>query len=160
MYALDPIKGTAGIENGRVTGWLKDIFGKTESEIALRAPDPSVKGKRTIKGEEGSTNYTAGKYTLKSGGADIWGTADAFRFVYKKLSGDFEIILKAESLDKTNDWSKIGPMVRQSNAPGSQYVFMLARGADGNKYFQERMTENGSATGNGGSTEDQTKFPI
>ncbi|HGE70094.1 TPA: hypothetical protein ENX78_04605 [Candidatus Poribacteria bacterium] len=159
-YALDPVKGTAGIENGRVTDWLKEIFGKTESEIALRAPDPSIKGKRTIKGEEGSTDYANGKYTLKAGGADIWGTADAFRFVYKKISGDFEIILKAESLDKTNDWSKIGPMVRQSNAPGSQYLFMLARGADGNKYFQERMAENGSATGNGGSAEDQTKFPI
>jgi hypothetical protein len=161
-YTLDPIQGTAGIENGRVTDWLQQIFGKSEAEIARRSPDPAVKGKYTvkIKGEDGATDYANGKYTLKAGGADIWGTADAFRYIYKKLSGNFEIVMKAESLEKTNDWSKIGPMIRQSNAPGSQYIFMLARGADGNKYFQERMAEGGGASGNGGTAADQTGFPI
>jgi len=114
----------------------------------------------TVVGEDGSVNYAAGKYTIKAGGADIWGTADAFRFTYKKLSGDFDIAFKAESITKTHDWSKIGPMVRQSNTAGSQYLFMLARGLDGNKYFQERVAENGSATGNGGSAEDKAGFPI
>lgn len=159
-YSLDPIGGTAGIEDGRKTDWLLKAFGKPEADFALRAPSPALKGKHTIQGEDGSVAYDAGKYTVKAGGADIWGTADAFRFTYKEMKGDFEIILKAESLDKTNDWSKVGPMIRQNNKPGSQYLFMLARGLDGNKYFQERMTEGGDATGNGGSAEDATKFPI
>jgi hypothetical protein len=60
----------------------------------------------------------------------------------------------------TNDWAKIGPMVRQSNAPGSQYIFMLARALDGNKYFQERMDTDGSASGNGGELADAAGFPI
>jgi hypothetical protein len=159
-YALDPIQGTAGIEDGTVTDWLEQLFGVPEAEMARGAADPAVKGERTIQGEDGDIDYAAGTYTVKSGGADIWGNADAFRFTYKEMSGDFDIALKAESIEQTNDWAKIGPMVRQTNAPESQYLFMLARALDGNKYFQERMDEGGSASGNGGSIEDAAGFPI
>lgn len=110
----------------------------------------------------GSTNHDAAKglWTIEAGGTDIWTAADEFRFIYQKISGDFEISFRAVSLVLINNWSKVGPMVRQSNKPESQYTYMLARAQDGNKYFQERMIESDSATGNGGSVEDAGGFPV
>lgn len=159
-YALDPIQGTSGIAEGIQTDWMEELFGMSEAEVARRAMDPTTTATRTIVGENGSIDYSGGTYTIQCGGADIWGTADAFRFTYKEMSGDFEIALKAESIEQTNDWAKIGPMVRQSNAPESQYTFMLARALDGNKYFQERMDTGGGASGNGGELTDAAGFPI
>lgn|GEM_PF-1526073 len=159
-YALDPIQNAGESVDSIQTDWMEQLFGMSEAEAARRAMDPDIKATVTIAGEEGSIDYAGGTYTIKCGGADIWGSADAFRFTYKEMSGDFEIALKAESIEQTNDWAKIGPMVRQSNAPGSQYLFTLTRALDGNKYFQERMETDGSATGNGGELADATGFPI
>ena len=110
--------------------------------------------------DAGSTDVNGSTWVIKAGGADIWGTADQFRFNYKELSGNFEISLEAVSLEQTNDWAKVGPMARQDNTPGSQYLFMLARALDGNKYFQERMSNGASATGNGGTVDDAGGFPV
>jgi hypothetical protein len=156
-YAFDPIE-TAGIADGIQTDWMEQFFGMSEADVASKAMDPAVK--HIIPGEEGSIDYAGGTYTIKCGGHDIWDSADSFRFTYQEMSGDFEIALKAESIEQTNDWAKIGPMVRQSNAPESQYTFMLARAADGNKYFQERMETGGGASGNGGELADAAGFPI
>jgi len=111
-------------------------------------------------GDVGSTEEDGGVWTIEAGGHDIWDTADDFRFVYQEISGDFEISFEAISLVQINNWSKVGPMARQSNAAESQYVFMLARAQDGNKYLQERMTTGGSATGNGGEVTDSGGFPV
>lgn len=99
-------------------------------------------------GDVGSTNEAGGVWTIEAGGHDIWDAADDFRFIYQKIAGNFEISFEAVSLVAINDWSKVGPMARQSNAADSQYLFTLARALDGNKYFQERMNTAGAATGN------------
>jgi len=39
-------------------------------------------------GLPGSALYAAGQFTLKGAGANIWGAADAFRYVYQPFSGD------------------------------------------------------------------------
>ena len=36
----------------------------------------------------GATDLTSGTFTIVGGGADIWGTSDAFRYVYMPMSGD------------------------------------------------------------------------
>jgi TolB protein len=36
-------------------------------------------------------NPTRQTYTINGGGANIWGTNDAFHFVWKKMSGDFTL---------------------------------------------------------------------
>jgi hypothetical protein len=111
-------------------------------------------------GDVGSTKTAGSVWTIEAGGHDIWDTADDFRFVYQEVSGNFEISFEAVSLVQINNWSKVGPMARQSNTGESQYIYMLARAQDGNKYFQERMTTSGSASGNGGTLEDAGGFPV
>ncbi|HEY9175292.1 MAG TPA: immunoglobulin domain-containing protein [Verrucomicrobiae bacterium] len=58
-------------------------------------------------------------------GADIWGTADAFMYVYKVVSGDFDAKVRVESLTQANVWSKAGIMARENDLPGSRNVMIL-----------------------------------
>ncbi len=111
-------------------------------------------------GDVGSTNDSGGVWTIEAGGHDIWDAADDFRFIYKKIAGNFEISFEAVSLEAINNWSKVGPMARQSNAADSEYLFTLARAQDGNKYFQERVAAGVGATGNGGQLADAGGFPV
>jgi eukaryotic-like serine/threonine-protein kinase len=62
----------------------------------------------------GSARYDdkSGKYTIKGGGADIWGTADNFHFAWQAVEGDCELTARVVSLQKLHEWSKAGVMVR------------------------------------------------
>ncbi|MCF7973992.1 MAG: discoidin domain-containing protein [Phycisphaerae bacterium] len=81
-------------------------------------------------------------YSVTSAGGDIWGTQDTCQFVYKKLSGNGEIVARVESVDPVDPWSKAGVMVRQGlNAggvhgfvavtPGNGVTFVVRASADG-----------------------------
>ena len=72
----------------------------------------------------GSTDIDGDKITIEANGADIWGAADAFRFVYREVTGDFEISARIVSLERVNEWTKVGLMARQSLDPNSPHVFI------------------------------------
>lgn len=72
----------------------------------------------------GSTNINGGTITVVANGADIWGAADAFRFVYREGSGDFEISARLVSQERANEWSKAGLMARQSLEANSPNAFL------------------------------------
>jgi len=71
-----------------------------------------------------SFNSADQTYSVLSAGGDIWGTADTCQFVYKKLSGNGEIVVKVESVDPINPWSKAGVMIRQGLAAGAPHGFV------------------------------------
>lgn len=77
---------------------------------------------------------TDGSITVGGAGADIWGTADDFRFVYKQLNGNGSIVAKIESMDVAHDWSKVGVMIRESLSPESSNAFVCSTGANGTRY--------------------------
>jgi len=52
-------------------------------------------------GLPGSALYAAGQFTLKGAGANIWGAADAFRYVYQPFSGDGQIVARVNGIDNT-----------------------------------------------------------
>jgi hypothetical protein len=72
----------------------------------------------------GSASYDAstGKFTIKASGSDIWDKNDEFHYVYQQVSGDVQIIAKAESLTETNEWAKLGIMIRESLTPNSRHA--------------------------------------
>jgi hypothetical protein len=74
--------------------------------------------------EKGSTEIKGEEITIVANGADIWGTADACRYVYREVTGDFEMSARIVSLERANEWSKVGIMARQSLDPGSQNTFV------------------------------------
>ena len=96
----------------------------------------------------GSTVQTGNDFTIMSGGADIWSTADSFRLVYQEVRGDFEISANVVSLENTNEWGKAGVMARGSNAPESWYTFSFVTVANGMS-FQWREVDGGGGAPDG-----------
>ncbi len=63
-------------------------------------------------GVAGSSAEVQSAQTLQGAGADIWGGADAFHFVYQPWEGDIEITARVLSVEKTDPWAKAGIMIR------------------------------------------------
>jgi hypothetical protein len=74
-------------------------------------------------GVAGSNTSSGNTITVSGSGSDIWGTADAFRYVYRSLTGDGVVEARVSSMEFTDTWAKAGVMVRESLAPGARNVF-------------------------------------
>jgi hypothetical protein len=79
--------------------------------------------------------------TMNSAGADIWGTADQFRFVWKRLTGDGWIIAEVERIDRTDVWAKAGVMIRGTLDAGSRFAYNVVSAASGVSFGQRLMTD-------------------
>jgi endonuclease/exonuclease/phosphatase family metal-dependent hydrolase len=86
---------------------------------------------------EGRASAVSGRFTVSGAGADIWDRADAFRFVYRTLTGDGSIVARVTALDHVDRWSKAGVMIRETLDPRSRHAFMLASAGRG-MAFQRR----------------------
>lgn len=69
------------------------------------------------------------KYTVTGGGANMWATADAFHFVWKRVSGDVTVTARV-ALRGTggNEHRKAGLMIRQGLGPGDAYADAVVHG--------------------------------
>jgi hypothetical protein len=88
----------------------------------------------------GSAGYSAGIFTIRGSGADIWGTSDQFNYVYQPLSGDATIIARVASIQKTDVWAKTGVMIRASLASNSTFAMMIETPAKGLSFMRRRAT--------------------
>lgn len=83
-------------------------------------------------GTSGQSDETAlGHYTVRGSGYDIWGTFDAFHYMYFETSGDVIFTVLVEGLEADNDeaWAKGGIMFRESlDKQGSHYSMFLSAG--------------------------------
>lgn len=86
---------------------------------------------------EGSVAYLSGRFVARGGGADIWGTSDQFRFVYRRMSGDVDLVARVASVIAADVWSKAGVMIRASLRPDAAHASVFASGARG-LAFQRR----------------------
>lgn len=85
----------------------------------------------------------SGAFRITGGGANIWGSADAFRYVWTKRSGDLHIEADVAFLGKGKDpHRKAGPMIRQNESPGSPYADLMLHG-DGLVSLQYRDVQDG-----------------
>jgi hypothetical protein len=100
-------------------------------------------------GVTGSASYATGTFTVRGAGADVWGTADALRFVYQPLAGDGEIVARVASVESVRAWVKAGVMIRQSLDAGSAHGFMLVSASKG-LAFQRRSQAGGISTSTAG----------
>jgi regulation of enolase protein 1 (concanavalin A-like superfamily) len=97
----------------------------------------------------GNGTYTDGTYQITASGADIWGTADAFHYVYRQLIGDGSIVAHLASLTAAHAWSKAGVMIRASLSPDSAHAFMLVSAGKGSalQYRPSAGAESQSVSG-------------
>ena len=98
----------------------------------------------------GSTQYSSGTFTVTGSGADIWGSADAFHYVYQALSGDGSIQARVGSVQNVNAWAKAGVMIRESLDANSKHALMLVSAAKGEQ-LQWRAATGGASSGVAGS---------
>ena len=82
-------------------------------------------------GVPGTGNFTATSGEIEGSGADIWGTADAFYFFRQWWTADATITMRVQSLEHTHRWAKLGPMFRESAAPGARHVMLVVSAGAG-----------------------------
>jgi regulation of enolase protein 1 (concanavalin A-like superfamily) len=90
--------------------------------IDIGGPDPA-----------GSTDVDdKGVWTLMGAGGDIEGSADQFHFAYQKVTGDAIITARFLSMvPGDGTWTKMGPMIRASEAEDAQNVTLNMTSAVG-----------------------------
>lgn len=110
-------------------------------------PQPWLTGDIGSNGVAGSASQNAGTFTVNGSGADIWGTADAFRYVYFPVTGDIQITARVTGLANTNAWAKAGVMIREDLTAGSKNAFMAVTPASG-ATFQKRTAAGTASTSN------------
>jgi len=79
----------------------------------------------------GSAAYDAAarEYRVTGGGANIWGTEDAFQFVWKRISGDVRITADVHFVGTgAVNHRKAELMIRQDLTPGSAYADVALHG--------------------------------
>jgi regulation of enolase protein 1 (concanavalin A-like superfamily) len=113
-------------------------------------PSPWLDADVGAVGAQGSASFADPTFTVAGAGADVWGTADAFHFVYQPLDGDGTIVARVASIQNTAAWAKAGVMIRTSLSAGSAQAFMLASAGKGTA-FQRRLSTGASSASTTGS---------
>jgi regulation of enolase protein 1 (concanavalin A-like superfamily) len=81
---------------------------------------------------------------MRGGGADVWGTADAFHLVYQEIAGDVTFRARVASVAGGQAWTKVGLMIRESLSANAAHHFLLASVGKGLAY-QRRLASGQSS---------------
>jgi hypothetical protein len=102
----------------------------------------------------GSASYSSGTFTVNGSGAGIYGTADAFHFVYQPLTGDGTIVARVASLQGGVGYVSAGVMIRNTLDAGAVNAKTADWRSYGGIYFDVRTAAGGSTTepGNASAT--------
>jgi subtilisin family serine protease len=84
-------------------------------------------------------------YTIAGAGADVWGNADAFRYMYQQVNGDWDIEARIKTVDPVQPWTKAGVMIRETLRPDSRHAFALVSAAKGIAFQYRGVTSGASA---------------
>jgi regulation of enolase protein 1 (concanavalin A-like superfamily) len=93
----------------------------------------------------GNFSQSGSTLTVGGSGADIFGTADEFRYVFQNITGNATITARVVSLQNTQAFAKAGVMIRSSTSAGSINVAAVVTPTPSNLYrFQARTSTGGS----------------
>lgn len=106
----------------------------------------------------GNANYVNPAYTVAGSGADIWGTADGFRYVYQTASGDCSIVARVTSQQNTHGSAKTGIMLRETSATNSINASVMV--SPGGVSFQWRSATGGPTSSSSGGGVNLGTAPV
>ena len=115
------------------------------------APTPPTLGVFESQGDVGATGLAgsatfdpaSGQYTVTGGGANIWGSTDAFHYVWTQRSGDLHVAADIDWVGAGHvEHRKAGVMIRQNLTPGSPYMDVMVHG-NGLTSLQYRAVQDG-----------------
>jgi regulation of enolase protein 1 (concanavalin A-like superfamily) len=117
------------------------------SATPVALPSPWVTADIGTTGATGSASRSpSGVFTITGAGADIWGTSDAFRYVYQTASGDCDITMRVASLQNTHSAAKGGVMIRESLNANSRHAMVNLTALNGMEFLR-RTSTGGSTSG-------------
>jgi hypothetical protein len=103
-------------------------------------------------GQVGSASETNGVWTVRGGGADIWGTSDGFHFVYRQTISDRQVLqVRVTDLENTSDFAKAGLMIRTGLDASAPTVLLDVR-PTGDVEFMARAADGAEMQFLGGAT--------
>jgi hypothetical protein len=108
-------------------------------------------------GKPGGASEDNGVWTVSGAGGDIWGTADAFRFLYRTTTENMGFLrVRIDDMQNTHAFAKVGLMVRLGLDPDSPCVIIDVT-PGGNVEFMTRQTKGGEMVYVAGTT---VTFPV
>ncbi|MBV8205191.1 MAG: hypothetical protein JO041_00220, partial [Acidobacteria bacterium] len=138
-----------GLSTLTVSGTSGALVHQASATLAIPGPLPGSWAHQDIGTvtPAGNTWYFpgAGQFTITGAGADIWGKADAFHFLYQPWTGDGVIVARVTSQQNTNNWAKAGVMIRETLDPAARYVSLLITPGNG-VALQARATAGAAST--------------
>ena len=121
----------------------------TFDSVTIRAPSGWQSQDIGAVGVAGSMSESGGTFTVRGAGADVWGSSDAFQFVWQRVSGDRDVIARVASIENVAQWVKTGVMIREQLTADSAHAFMIASAGKG-LAFQRRIATGGLSTSTSG----------
>src|SRR5207245_1787530 len=101
-------------------------------------------------GVAGSAGYANDVFTVSGSGAQIYGTADAFHFVYQPLTGDGTMVARLVSVQGGSGYVSPGVMIRETLNAGATNAGTVDWVGYGTIYSEVRTSTGGSTVLGGG----------
>lgn len=102
-------------------------------------------------GLAGSASSSAGTWTIRGSGADIWGSNDSFQFLHRPANRSGFIVARVANLQAANAFAKAGVMVRASIDANAATAILDVK-PDGGVEFMTRASTGASMQYLGGTT--------
>ncbi len=103
-------------------------------------------------GTPGDVSFANGTYTVTGAGTDLWGTADAFHYAYRSLTGNGTVVGRLVSIATPADaeWGMGAVMMRDGTGATARHVATIVT-TQGKAKFRRRMTAGGTTLSDGPS---------
>lgn len=92
----------------------------------------------------GSQTVVGNGLNISGGGSDLGGASDQFQFSYVQRTGDFDVMVRLDSLSLADAWSEAGMVAREALTPGARSASVMATPSISGCYFQARGASNGA----------------
>lgn len=73
----------------------------------------------------GSATWVDSGWDVVAGGVDIWEKEDQFHFVFKAMTGDFDVAVRVASFTPAHLYSKAGLMIRETLTGASAHLMLV-----------------------------------
>jgi hypothetical protein len=147
---------TTGTVTVTVKGTSGSISKTTTISLTVRQvptlPSIWTDGDIGATGKAGSAGYASGVFTVKGAGPQIFGTADAFHYVYQPLSGDGTIVARLVSMQGGGGYASAAVMIRETLTAGSRNAKTAEWPLYGGIFFDERSAPGGNTVEPGNLT--------
>ena len=76
-------------------------------------------------------NYSNGVFDVFANGWDIYTPMDGFHYVFKEVAGNFDAVVRVQSITRPDQWAKAGLMIRPTTNANSRYIAIVTTPTNG-----------------------------